>query len=431
MAPAPQPAAGTAPNWQALLPLAGAVFAAALAMRTKEIAFTLPFAALLFEAAFFTGPWKRRLLFLLPLLLTLPLVPLAVLGASDGGAVELGRQLRADSTLSRPDYLFTQFRVIVTYLRLLVLPVGQNVDYDYPVYTTLFTPPVLLSLLFLLALLALGAWLWKKSVPDASAPGARPELRVIAFAIGWFFLTLSVESSLIPIGDVIFEHRLYLPLAGLAPALAVLVLLTGEATPGLLAGRLPLCAAAAILLCLAGAAWQRNRLWQDKLALWEDVARKSPGKSRPWYNLGSYLGDVGRTAEAIRMLSKAVELNPKHAEAWQNLGRAYLINNQPREAISALEASLKLDPEMSNSLINIAVARLQLGQPAEAVALLEPLRQKLPNQPEVRLDLAIAYLGLGRKAEALGELEVLKRLNPQQAAQLEREIQRSEAGRGN
>ena len=37
-----------------------------------------------------------------------------------------------------------------------------------------------------------------------------------AFGIFWIFITLSVESSVIPIADVIFEHRMYLPMAGVA-----------------------------------------------------------------------------------------------------------------------------------------------------------------------------------------------------------------------
>ncbi|HCZ11789.1 MAG TPA: hypothetical protein DHV16_05950, partial [Nitrospiraceae bacterium] len=36
--------------------------------------------------------------------------------------------------LSRSEYLFTQFRVIVTYMMLMFPPVVQNLDYDYPVY---------------------------------------------------------------------------------------------------------------------------------------------------------------------------------------------------------------------------------------------------------------------------------------------------------
>ena len=38
--------------------------------------------------------------------------------------------------------------------------------------------------------------------------------RLVSFSIFWFFLTLLPESSFLPIKDVIFEHRLYLPLVG-------------------------------------------------------------------------------------------------------------------------------------------------------------------------------------------------------------------------
>ena len=31
------------------------------------------------------------------------------------------------------NYFLTQFRVVLTYLRLLVIPIGQNLDYDFSV----------------------------------------------------------------------------------------------------------------------------------------------------------------------------------------------------------------------------------------------------------------------------------------------------------
>jgi len=38
------------------------------------------------------------------------------------------------------EYLITQLRVIVTYLRLLVFPMNQNLDYDYPLFDSFFAP---------------------------------------------------------------------------------------------------------------------------------------------------------------------------------------------------------------------------------------------------------------------------------------------------
>jgi len=103
------------------------VVPAVLAMKTKENAFTLPIVIALFEFVFFVGAFKRRALRLVPLLLTLPIIPLTLAGLEKpvGEAIEaIAPATRGYEDLSRGDYFFTELRVIVTYLRLLFLPVG-------------------------------------------------------------------------------------------------------------------------------------------------------------------------------------------------------------------------------------------------------------------------------------------------------------------
>ena len=117
-----------------------AIISTILAMRTKEIAFTLPAMINIYEFMFFKGETKRRLLYILPFLLTMPIIPLTLMGfkgSSDGfsGVDELTRIAGVES-VSRWDYLITEFRVIVTYIRLLFFPINQNLDYDYPIYRT-------------------------------------------------------------------------------------------------------------------------------------------------------------------------------------------------------------------------------------------------------------------------------------------------------
>ena len=80
------------------------------------------------------------------------------------------QQFRVQTAIPRWDYLLTQFRVIVTYLRLLVLPVHQNLDYDYPVYRTFFTPPVFLSFLLLAGIFALALYLYWRTREAAARP---------------------------------------------------------------------------------------------------------------------------------------------------------------------------------------------------------------------------------------------------------------------
>jgi hypothetical protein len=203
----------------------GSLLAAFLAMKTKEITITLPAIILLYEFFFFNPSLRsltRKLVYLIPLLLTFFIIPLnlygiGLFGISDGtfiGIAEVGDVI-GDATqetkaLSRTDYCLTQFNVISTYIRLLFFPVNQNLDYDYPISRTFLEFPTFTSFLFLASIVAFGVWMFKNS-------------RLISFGIFWFFITLSVESSIIPIRDVIFEHRVYLPSVGFVMFLTVAI----------------------------------------------------------------------------------------------------------------------------------------------------------------------------------------------------------------
>jgi hypothetical protein len=197
---------------------------AILAMKTKEIAFTLPLMIALFEFVFFRSGFKKKMIFILPLLMTLVIIPISMMGLHKplGELLsDISERTRVQTDMSRWDYLMTQMRVVVTYVRLIFFPAGQNLDYDYPVYHSFFDPSVFFSFVFLALLAGLGVYFLRRAKREASGPGS-PDFppiapfyyRLAAFGIFWFFLALSVESSFIPIVDVIFEHRVYLPSVG-------------------------------------------------------------------------------------------------------------------------------------------------------------------------------------------------------------------------
>ena len=135
-------------------------------MRTKEIAYTLPLVIMLYESIFFTAPLKKKLLFLLPVVLVLIIVPLSVMHSDKPfGEIlsDINAKTRVETDMSRWDYLMTEMRVVTTYIRLIFLPINQNLDYDYPIYRSFFDLPVLLSFLFLSTLLGIAVYLLYKS----------------------------------------------------------------------------------------------------------------------------------------------------------------------------------------------------------------------------------------------------------------------------
>jgi hypothetical protein len=236
------------------------IISAVLAMKTKEMVFTLPAVAALYEFIFFQGKIYRRILYLTPLLLTMLIIPLSLLNIDKplGEVIgDISEQTRVQTHFSRENYLFTQFSVIATYIRLLFLPVNQNLDYDYPRYYSLFNTDVLISFLFLLVIAGSGIYLYYRYRDSV------PHTRVITFGVFWFFMTLSVESSIIPIVDVIFEHRVYLPAAGVFVALSVLIFSVMEKLKSRRVGLHGVIVPVLVLIIvlLTGASYARNKVW--------------------------------------------------------------------------------------------------------------------------------------------------------------------------
>ena len=385
--------------------LVGAALAGFAAMLTKEIAVTLPFTALIYGELFFVSSRRKKLADLLPLVLAV-LFPFLLwhLAAPSGRSLDaVLDHARGGTGVTRWDYLVTQPRVIVTYLRLLFYPAGLNLDYDYPVYHSLFALPVAGSLLLLLPPAGLTVWLAR-----CAASGYDAGLRLISFGIAFFFAALLVESSVIPLDDLIAEHRLYLPSAGFFLACA--------ASGGFLARRVGgariLLLATCVVLALGAATVRRNIAWQSPLALWRDTVAKSPGKARPRYNLGTVLNDRGAHQDAILQLREALRIKPEYADAWHNLGVAHAARGDLAEAIEKYRQALRFDPGMARAHNSLGVALVSMGGLDEAIAEYRRAVEIDPDYGDARNNLGAAYGMQGRVDEAVSELERSVRLDP-------------------
>ncbi len=390
-----------------------ALLSAVLAMKTKEISFTLPVMIILYEVLFFSrngaGSSPRaanKLFHLLPFILTLFIIPLAMTGFE----AKLDA-FTATNEISRHDYLLTQFRVLITYLRLLVLPVNQSVDYAYPVYHEFLTPGVFLSFLFLASLAGFAVFLLVRS--HSSSPA-----RLVAFGIFWFFITISVESSIIPISDVIFEHRLYLPSVGVAISFTTAaVFFAGQlSTRYRHAGKIFLAAGFAVIIVLSTAAHFRNRVWQSAIGLWEDAVGKHPSQARALSMLGIQYGAAGRRADAINAYRKAIAAQPSFAEAYVNLGSAYIDEGLLDEALNEFMKAASLQHmdaiDTASLYINIGYCFLKKGMPDRAIEFYNYALPMIPDDAVVYFFLSRAYQAKGMDGRARELMATAHQLNP-------------------
>ncbi len=387
-----------------------------LAMKTKEISFTLPFVIVLYEVIFFTAtgsqskePFLKRIYMLVPFLITLLVIPLSLIGTAEkiGDIIgEIREATQETEEISRFAYLLTEFSVLVAYIRLLFLPINQNLDYDYPINHSL-NAPVMLSLLFLLLIFGLAVYLFHISRIR------HRRLSLIAFGIFWFFITLSVESTLIPIRDVITEHRLYLPSVGMIIAFTstVFFLLNNMmAKQSFLWIGYSLLFMLVLPLCIA--AYSRNLVWGSEVTLWKDVVMGSPNKPRGYYNLGLAYQKQGRREEAVQEYMTAMKLNPNFPGSHHNLGLIYYEQGRLEEAAREYMTAIKLIPEFPWSYNNLGLVYYRQGRLEEAIQEYTTAIKLKPEYPEAHHHLGLAYYQQGRLEQAIREYMTAIKLKP-------------------
>jgi protein O-mannosyl-transferase len=296
-----------------------------LAVSTKEYAVVLPALFLLTDFWFnpgfkFEGVKRNWKLY----------VPIAA-GALLGGLAVLevlrrspsaGFQLKAFTWYQ---YLFTQFRSISAYFRLYFLPAGQTVDHDFPVSHTILEQGAIGYLIVLLALAAV-AWKYRRELPLAS--------------YGYFgtLLLLAPTSSVVPIQDVMVEHRLYLPFICLL-LITVDFLRRWKIGIGSLASVL-----SAVLLLCAILTFERNQLWGNPTALWQDAVNKAPAKLRPRSQLAYWQKASGQCAQASEQYAVAATLEKEDSALLIDWGLALDCAGKEDEALTKLQKAAQMDP---------------------------------------------------------------------------------------
>ena len=361
---------------------AGCIITGLLAMGSKQIAGTLPFFIILYEWYFFQdlrGSWfKRHYLYWAGLLAVFALTALIYLGIHPLEKLSIEYAYQDFSILHRA---LTQFRVVIYYLTLLVFPHPSrlNLLYDFPLSYSFIEPiTTLLSFGVIMGFFGLAVYFAKKE-------------RLLSFCILWFFGTLVIESSVIPLA-LVFEHRLYLPSMGVC----LLAVILGNGC--LKARRLKIGAVCLVVIVFAVWTYQRNEVWKDDLTFWQDCVAKSPKKGMPHLNLGVALRERGNFDESIGEFHKALQFDPEDEKAPFNLGVALGKKGQADEAIKYYLKALELKPDFFDAHNNLGIALSGQGKYDEAIAHYREALRVNPN-------FAKAHNSLGTALEKQGKLE--------------------------
>ena len=379
-------------------------------MGAKEVMVTAPIVVLLYDRAFLSGSFRekfrRRGALYLGLAATWAvLVAIMLLCKGPAGA---GFGIKSVTPWR---YALTEPGVILYYLRLSFWPQPLCLDYSWP-FAMNFRQ-VAPEAITLAALLAATAW----------ALVRRPAL---GFLGAWFFLILAPTSSVMPIRDACFEHRMYLSLA--APIVAAVVaacllterLLRGPDRSRETRKRLALEMAALLALCAAAGlgamTFRRNAQYHSEISIWEDAVSKRPENPRAWSNLGVAYVRAGLFNEAFRYYDKALALKPNFATAYYDRAIAYAQAGRSEEALRDYGEDLKLNPDDAEAYSKRGNVYAQLGRSAEAIQDYDRAIALNADLAEAYESRGVAYAQSARLAEALRDFDKVVALRPDVAS---------------
>ncbi|MCP4606651.1 MAG: tetratricopeptide repeat protein [Proteobacteria bacterium] len=148
----------------------------------------------------------------------------------------------------------------------------------------------------------------------------------------------------------------------------------------------------------------RGRDYYAKLGeLYDDNADKM-------FEIGSYLGNLGYTAEARRLYENAINLDPSDSRFRLNLALVLLDQGDNARATEMLSTIVKQEPWNALAHYNLGVALNTSKNPINAVSHLEKALEIAPDLINARLSLADALLGMNELEAAESELsEVIAR----------------------
>jgi len=206
-------------------------------------------------------------------------------------------------------YLITQPFVILHYFGEFFLPTSLSADSDWNLLPSIWDIRFFAGCIFILLMITAAFYTAKNK-----------DTRPISFGIIWFFLALLPTSSIIPLGEVLNDHRMYFPFVGLVVSVSWTVALLLTRYGKRLKKAVIVVPVALILGAYAYGTYQRNKVWRTAESLWLDVSIKSPQNARGLMNYAVALMGEQRFNEAETNLRKAIGILPEYGFLYTNMG---------------------------------------------------------------------------------------------------------------
>jgi tetratricopeptide (TPR) repeat protein len=358
---------GMAKGRRTPLVILGALAAFAFAGLSKENALAAPGIFFAYELFMRRGdPWRLRLLRLSPFAVVILLILLARMYALDAFSPQEGQQVLAGVVF--PERLLLACWALSRYVLLVVCPFHLKPHYRPLEFTEAGPMDYVPALLFIAASLA-----------------AFRLSRRFSFCACLFLIPLVPVLNLVPIGEVLAERFLYLPMAGAGLAFGLLA-------ARWIQGRFSRPGTALAALLLAGFGFMTVRqvdVWTDHYSLWSHAVAVDPANPQAHLGLGVALirkGHLEGEGSALEELKTAQALNPNYKPELvaYNLGRVYEGLDRFEEAMKHYQDAIRHNPFYTLALQGALDLDRRLREEGREGLLSEDLRKAYSRPPQYR-----------------------------------------------
>ena len=308
---------------------------------SKEYALTLPLIILLYEISYGENRLKTGAFLSRMTMLCLPYFLIIILFL-------FVRSLALPSLGSVPMYMemlplriLTVPKIVLRYLRLLLLPYDLTVFHDVQFTNSPWRAIFIFQLLALAAIIYGWMQSYRKPVP-------------IFFGMGWFLVTLTPVLNIIPLSNTttfFAERYLYIPCFGFCLSVVSLSMIVLKLDDRPSKSRMLV---AALLLLAAIEIYgfetvKRNLIWRNEVTLWEDASIKSPNSFIVRTNFALAQFEKGNVDAAHKEINEAIRLFPHHDTPHFISAVILYHKGSFDEAEKALEKTLQLNPRHSDA----------------------------------------------------------------------------------
>ena len=277
----------------------------------------------------------------------------------------------------------TMIKILASYIKLSFFPFSLNADYVVPLVKTPLEGSFILSITFLISIFIIFAILTKLR-------------NMFACWMAWFFIMILPVMNILPIGNIMAERYLYIPVMGFCVAKGILIYRITDRT--LSPRAIPLrrmVQLVLVILMIGGYGFSiiwKNGDWRDELTLWTKTIQRSPNSQRAHCNLGNVYMESGLIEKAQMEYQTALELNPKNANVHFNLGLAYEKVGKATEAIREYITVIQLDPNSFNAHYALGTLYQGLGLTDKTIDEFQKIIMLYPNNMNVCKKLVFLYL---------------------------------------